>query len=112
MIPSLFSTLIEMTTSLLLKFAAVLLYSPIFLFPGIAVGAGGAWIGSIYMKAQLPVKREMSNSRSPVYSHFNAAMAGLTSIRAYGAEEAFKSESRKRIDGYTRPARAFYDLNR
>ncbi|KAG8864753.1 hypothetical protein FRB96_003338, partial [Tulasnella sp. 330] len=112
MIPSLFSTLIEMTTSLLLKFAAVLLYSPIFLLPGIAVGAGGAWIGSIYMKAQLPVKREMSNSRSPVYSHFNAAVAGLTSIRAYGAEEAFKSESRKRIDGYTRPARAFYDLNR
>ncbi|KAG9012453.1 hypothetical protein FRB94_006069 [Tulasnella sp. JGI-2019a] len=112
MVPSMFSTLIEMTTSLLLKFAAVLLYSPIFLFPGVAVGGGGAWIGSIYMTAQLPVKREMSNARSPVYSHFNAAMAGLTSIRAFGAEEVFKAESRKRIDGYTRPARAFYDLNR
>lgn len=39
-------------------------------------------------------------------------MAGLTSIRAYGAEEAFRLESRKLIDGYTRPARAFWDLNR
>ncbi|KAG8864750.1 hypothetical protein FRB96_003335 [Tulasnella sp. 330] len=111
-LPDVFNTLVGMTASLLLKLAAVLLYSPIFLFPGIAVGLGGVWIGSIYMKAQLPVKREMSNSRSPVYSHFNTTIAGLTSIRAYGAEEAFKSESRKRIDEYTRPARAFLDLNR
>ncbi|KAG8857072.1 hypothetical protein FRB96_006002 [Tulasnella sp. 330] len=107
-----FYNLIGLSTSLLLKFISVLIYSPIFMFPGIAVGAWGAWIGSIYMTAQLPVKREMSNARSRVYSHFNAAMAGLTSIRAYGAEEVFRTEGRKRIDGYTRPARAFWDLNR
>ncbi|KAG8875180.1 hypothetical protein FRB98_008049 [Tulasnella sp. 332] len=107
-----FYNLIGLSTSLLLKFISVLIYSPIFMFPGIAVGAWGAWIGSIYMTAQLPVKREMSNARSRVYSHFNAAMAGLTSIRAYGAEEVFRTESRKRIDGYTRPVRAFWDLNR
>lgn len=55
---------------------------------------------------------EMSNARSPLFSHFGAAIGGLTSIRAYGAETAFKAESLKRIDHYTRPARAFFNLNR
>ena len=54
----------------------------------------------------------MSNARSPVFSHFGAAINGLTSIRAYNAEEAFKTESLKRIDLYTRPSRVFYNLNR
>ena len=34
------------------------------------------------------------------------------SIRAYGAEAAFKLQSMKRIDKYTRAARSFYNLNR
>lgn len=57
-------------------------------------------------------RSEMSNARSPVFSHFGAAINGLTSIRAYNAEEAFKTESLKRIDLYTRPSRVFYNLNR
>lgn len=54
----------------------------------------------------------MSNSRSPVFSHFGAAINGLSSIRAYGAEDAFKEKSLDLIDLYTRPARAYYNLNR
>lgn len=34
------------------------------------------------------------------------------SVRAYGAQEAFKSESLRRINGYIRPARSFYNCNR
>ena len=34
------------------------------------------------------------------------------SIRAYGAQEAFRLESYKRIDKFTRAARSFYNLNR
>ncbi len=54
----------------------------------------------------------MSNAKSPVMSHFGAAIAGLISIRAYGAQDTFKSESLKRINNYTRSARSFYNLNR
>lgn len=54
----------------------------------------------------------MSNSRSPVFSHFAAAVGGLVSIRAYGAEKAFQEKSMVLIDAYTRPARTFYNLNR
>lgn len=37
---------------------------------------------------------------------------GTASIRAYGAQEAFRQESYKRIDKYTRAARTFFNLNR
>lgn len=36
----------------------------------------------------------------------------LVSVRAYGAEEAFKTESLTRIDVYTRAAVTCYNLNR
>lgn len=107
-----FTAVLELTIGIIFKFASVLIYSPIFLVPGVIVAGLGYWIGTIYMAAQLPVKREMSNARAPVYSHFNASMAGLTSIRAFGAEDTFKLESKKRIDAYTKTARPFYDLNR
>ncbi|KAG8995370.1 hypothetical protein FRB90_000200, partial [Tulasnella sp. 427] len=111
-VPSLFSTVVEIQVSLLFHFGAILIYAPAFLLPGVAVAAVGAWIGQLYMRAQLAVKREMSNAKSPLYSHFGAAIAGLTSIRAYGAEEKFKVENMKRINYYSRPGRTFYNLNR
>ncbi|KAG6919579.1 hypothetical protein DXG01_004242 [Tephrocybe rancida] len=77
-----------------------------------AVAILGGWAGQIYIAAQLSVKREMSNAKAPVLGHFGAAIAGLTSIRAYGAQQAFRDESLNRINRYTRAARTFYNLNR
>ncbi|KAG8909039.1 hypothetical protein FRC01_007192, partial [Tulasnella sp. 417] len=111
-VPSLFTALFGMQISLLFRFGAIIIYSPAFLVPGLIVAAIGAWLGQVYMRAQLAVKREMSNAKSPLYSHFGAALAGLTSIRAYGAEEKFKLENMKRINFYSRPSRTFYNLNR
>ncbi|KAF6764274.1 multidrug resistance-associated ABC transporter [Ephemerocybe angulata] len=44
----------------------------------------GYGLGSMYLKAQLSVKRELSNAKAPMLAHFEAAMAGLVSLRAYG----------------------------
>ncbi|KAI0932658.1 hypothetical protein AcW1_000283 [Taiwanofungus camphoratus] len=107
-----FSYVMELSGSMLLKLCAVVIMSPLFLAPGVIVFLFGGWCGQIYMKAQLSVKREMSNARSPVLGHFSAAIAGLTSIRAYSAQDAFRQESYARTDRYTRAARTFYNLNR
>ncbi|KAJ6450220.1 ABC transporter type 1, transmembrane domain-containing protein [Mycena vulgaris] len=56
--------------SMIVKFGAVVIYTPIFFFPGIFVGAVGAWIGQTYIAGQLPVKRPMSNSRAPVLAQY------------------------------------------
>jgi hypothetical protein len=63
---------------MLTKLVAVILFTPIFIVPGIGIAAVGAWCGQIYIKAQLSVKREMSNARAPVLGHFGAAIAGLS----------------------------------
>jgi hypothetical protein len=110
---------VEMTITMVVKLGAVVYMTPVFVIPGLAIGVLGGWLGNLYVKAQLSVKREMSNARSPVFSHFNASIAGLrasllsyhpgplfteieASIRAYGAQEAFKQSSLTRIDKYTR----------
>ncbi|KAG1889339.1 hypothetical protein F4604DRAFT_1711826 [Suillus subluteus] len=103
---------VELSLTMIVKLGAVVAMTPVFLVPGLFIGLLGGWVGRIYMKAQLSVKREMSNAKAPVLGHFGAAIAGLTSIRAYGAEEAFKEESLNRIDRYTKSGRMFYNLNR
>ena len=52
--------------AMLVKFGAVVLLTPAFLLPGITVASLGGWCGQIYIAAQLSVKREMSNAKSPV----------------------------------------------
>ncbi|KAH9945600.1 hypothetical protein B0H21DRAFT_822934 [Amylocystis lapponica] len=107
-----FQWLVELTLSMVMKLLAVVALSPIFIIPGIFVAIIGAGCGQLYIKAQLSVKREQSNARAPVLGHFGAAIAGLTSIRAYGAQSAFREESYKRTSRYTRVSRSMYNLNR
>ncbi|KAF5314793.1 hypothetical protein D9758_017505 [Tetrapyrgos nigripes] len=111
-VPMMFSNLIQHTLTLLSKFIAVIFYTPVFVIPGILVAALGGILGQIYIQAQLPIKRLQSNAKAPVLGHFGAAITGLTSIRAYGVQESFKSDSLKFIDFYSRPSRTFYNLNR
>lgn len=59
------------------RLVAVIIYTPYFLLLAIFIAVLGGWLGQIYMKAQLSVKREMSNAKSPVLSVFSGAMAGL-----------------------------------
>ena len=59
------------------KIAAVLIYTPMFLPPALFIGLFGSWLGQVYMKSQLSVKREMSNAKSPVLSGFTSAVGGL-----------------------------------
>ncbi|KAJ6502921.1 P-loop containing nucleoside triphosphate hydrolase protein [Mycena vitilis] len=107
-----FWPLATMVVSMTLKFIAVVIYAPIFFFPGALVGALGAWIGQIYISGQLPIKRLVSNTRAPVLAHVGSALVGLVSIRAFGAEAKFSTEVAARIDRYTRTARNYWNLNR
>ncbi|KAI0918361.1 hypothetical protein AcV5_002367 [Taiwanofungus camphoratus] len=104
--------LIELTGTMVMQMSAIMVLSPLFLVPGVVVAVFGVYCGELYMKAQLSVKRETSNARAPVLGHFGVAIAALTSIRAYGAQDAFRKESYRRNDRYTRAARTQFNLNR
>jgi hypothetical protein len=72
-----FSQFVSMTCTMLIKFTAIVLFAPIFAFPGLLIALAGAKVGNIYVKAQLPVKRLMSVSRAPVLEHFGMAIGAL-----------------------------------
>ncbi|KAJ3556039.1 hypothetical protein NM688_g2249 [Phlebia brevispora] len=105
-------SLIELSFDVLIKLGAIVVMTPFFVFPGVLMGAIMSLIGRLYMKAQLAVKRERSNARSPVIGLFGDAISGLISVRAYGAQAAFRRKLSARIDRYTRATINYYHLNR
>lgn len=122
-------SLVVLTLALIGRLAGVVLFSPIFILPGLAIAALGVWLGQVYMRAQLSVKREVSTAKAPVLGVVGGAIAGLrkssiksyisvftlfhaASIRAYGAQDAIKKETLTRINRYLRAARVSYNLNR
>ncbi|RPD67396.1 P-loop containing nucleoside triphosphate hydrolase protein [Lentinus tigrinus ALCF2SS1-6] len=104
--------LYETTAAILMSLAGIVWVAPIFSAIGIISATLGGWWGQVYLKAQLPVKREMSNTRAPILGHLGATLTGLVTIRAYGAQERFIQESYLKLDNYTRATRTFYTLNR
>ncbi|KAH9913678.1 P-loop containing nucleoside triphosphate hydrolase protein [Epithele typhae] len=107
-----FHMFLEHTFYIVSKLVAVTIIIPLFFFPAALIFAIGGWYSASYMRAELPIKREMSNAQAPVLGHFGSAIAGLVSVRAYGAQESFKLESYRRIDNYSRAAFPFSALTR
>lgn len=58
--------------------AAIIVYTPMFLLPALVLAALGIVLGNIYIKAQLSIKREMSNAKAPVLDVFSSTMSGLS----------------------------------
>lgn len=69
--------------SMLVKVVSVVTYTPAFLAPALTIALIGGWLGNMYIKAQLSVKREMSNAKSPVLAILGGAIAGLRESMRY-----------------------------
>jgi hypothetical protein len=89
--------LTELAITLLTKLVVIIIFTPIFVFPGMFIAIFGFFLGNLYLQAQLSVKREMryaiavlplayyshmlfSNARSPLLAHFSAAIAGIGKV--------------------------------
>ncbi|WVF65767.1 hypothetical protein IAT40_000501 [Kwoniella sp. CBS 6097] len=101
-----FSQVADITIGLILKFLVVIALVPFFSLPALVIGAVGGFLGEVYIHGQLSVKREMSNAKSPLFSHLSAAVNGIVSIRAYGAQQKLRAEAQRKADKYTRAATA------
>ncbi|KAJ3042390.1 hypothetical protein HDV00_007346 [Rhizophlyctis rosea] len=85
--------------------------------PGLVVGAVpliyAYWvIASMYLNLSRELKRLESVSRSPLYSQFSETLTGVTTIRAYGAEERFLVQAREKVDGNHRAYFLLWAANR
>ena len=69
--------LLDKTASMGTSFFAIVVVSPMFTIPGAMFTALGGWCGQMYMRAQLPVKREQSVARAPILGHLAATISGI-----------------------------------
>ncbi|CDO76128.1 hypothetical protein BN946_scf184876.g21 [Trametes cinnabarina] len=103
---------IQVFIFMLLKIVAIITFSPIFVIPAALVSLASALCAHVFIKVQLSVKRELSNSKAPVLAHFGAAVSGIVSVRAFGAQGAFKAEAYRRIDRFTSVSVTFSNVTR
>jgi hypothetical protein len=68
---------VAVSVTMLVKIGSVVYYAPSFLLPAVFLALVGGWLGNVYIKAQLSVKREMSNAKSPVLGILGSSIAGL-----------------------------------
>ncbi|OAD54851.1 hypothetical protein WN48_06051, partial [Eufriesea mexicana] len=75
--------------------------NPLFLIPIVFLGAVFYWIRKVYLKTSKNIKRMEGMTRSPVFTHLNATLNGLTTLRAYCAQDILKKEFDKLQDTHT-----------
>lgn len=77
-IPNLLISVVSMANQILLTGATVVgVCGWQMLVPAIVIVALGLALGHVYMSAQLPVKRLMSNAKAPILAHVQTALVGL-----------------------------------
>ncbi|XP_068628290.1 probable multidrug resistance-associated protein lethal(2)03659 [Battus philenor] len=62
------------------------------LLPTLAIGVIFYGLRIVYLSSSRSIKRLEGVTRSPVFSHLNASLQGITTIRAFGAQEALIRE--------------------
>ncbi|KAI9171700.1 ATP-dependent bile acid permease [Paramyrothecium foliicola] len=60
----------------------------------------GALIGRKYMAGARPMKRLESNAKSPVFELFNAALAGMSTLRAFQKSQVYTDRMYKHLDDW------------
>ncbi|KAF8969063.1 hypothetical protein BGZ46_010749 [Entomortierella lignicola] len=85
---------------------------PFFLIPAAFIVVIYGAIGLFYVPISRELKRMNSNSRSPILNHFNEALNGLATIRAYGFERRFLSKNLVNQDNNNRTFFLLWSTNR
>ncbi|XP_017777137.1 PREDICTED: probable multidrug resistance-associated protein lethal(2)03659 [Nicrophorus vespilloides] len=91
-IPSLLFDVIQITLTLSGSLIMSAIVNPWLLIPSVVLLLILFTMRVVYLRTSISVKRVESTTRSPIFSHITASMNGLSTIRAYGAEDTLIKE--------------------
>ena len=94
------------------SFVVIIFATPIFAVVVIPTVIVYILVQKFYVTTQRQVKRLESATRSPVYSHFSETLNGASTIRAFGIEDRFITNSDDKIDANLRCSWTMMVLNR
>ncbi|KAA0201410.1 hypothetical protein HAZT_HAZT009513, partial [Hyalella azteca] len=69
--------------------AMVVFINPYLLIPTVALGVALIFLRRLYLHSARDIKRLEGITRSPVFSHLSTSLHGLTTIRAFQAQDSF-----------------------
>jgi ATP-binding cassette subfamily C (CFTR/MRP) protein 4 len=72
--------------------------SPVMLLPATLMGILFFFIRRFYFRTARAIKRLEGLARSPVFSHLSTTLTGLTTIRAFRAQEMFERQFERNLD--------------
>ncbi|KAH8350457.1 hypothetical protein KR067_002068 [Drosophila pandora] len=70
----------------------IAIVNPVFLLPTVVIGIIFYHLRAFYLKTSTDLKRIEAITRSPVYSHVNSTLTGLSTIRAFGAQRILEKD--------------------
>ncbi|KAK2461323.1 hypothetical protein APHAL10511_006850 [Amanita phalloides] len=112
---SLATSLQAVNSSLASFFTSILTVAaifPHFLVPAVFIGFGYRQLAIGYLNAGRDLRRMESNTRSPIFSHFNELLEGIVTVRAFSAERRFLDNLHTKIDTTTKMWYMFWMTNR
>lgn len=98
MMPPMFSLFVFSVMSSLATLGGIAIGTPYALVAFVPVFVFFIWLQRYFQCSSRELKRLDSVNKSPVYSHFDAMLGGIPSIRAYGAQERLVVEGCAKID--------------
>lgn len=97
-IPRTFSMFFRNCVQVAFVMAVISFSTPAFVFLIIPFALLYLYIQRYYLRASRELKRLESVTRSPVYSHFQESLGGISTIRAYEQTDRFIRENEWRVD--------------
>jgi len=99
-IPSSVKSLIECFLSILMTVIIISSSTPYFILGLVPIAISYLLIQRYFVPTNRQLKRLQMVSRSPIFSHFSETQAGISTIRAYRAQERFVRTMENNIDEY------------
>ncbi|CAM6031929.1 unnamed protein product, partial [Sphagnum compactum] len=90
----------------------VAIVNPYFLIPTIIIGIIFYLLRIFYLKTSTSLKRVEATNRSPIYSHLTASLNGLSTIRAFKAEQILVEEFDSHQDLHSSAFYLFLSISR
>ncbi|KAF9973901.1 hypothetical protein BGZ73_002829 [Actinomortierella ambigua] len=107
-----FSNSLELTMSIISIFVLLTLITPMFIIIAAIISLAYVYVGRLYINTSRELKRLHSVSRSPIYSLFGETLAGVSIVRAFGAQGRFMGDLLTTIDNSNRPFYFLWIANR